>query len=196
MEVQQQIQALLQTSDPAKAQRYHQEVGLNLLLSAHCSWTLTEGMPCTYRLPRHTLEMQWKCAPLLNPWARACLLERRAQVILLASTLRHGSLASFWVPQGISATVLQAFQAGLILWREPPLVAGQDTENRGLCWVCSHCFKFLGSIEMQIAWRLVCQQAGGEPVCTLPALTLPKLLCPRQEGLLMCAAPEALTLCT
>ncbi len=87
MEVQQQIQALLQTSDPAKAQRYHQEVGLNLLLSARCAWTLTEGMPCTYRLPRHTLEMQWKCAPLLNPWARACLLERRAQVILLASTL-------------------------------------------------------------------------------------------------------------
>ena len=88
--------------------------------------------------------------------------------------------------------MLQAFEAGLTLWREPPLVAGQDTENRGLCWVCSHCFKFLGSIEMQIAWRLVCQQAGGGPVRTVPALTLPKLLCPRHKGLLLCAAPVGL----
>ena len=102
------------------------------------------------------------------------------------------------VPQGTSAiaTVLQAFEAGLTLWREPPLVAGQDTENRGLGWVCSHCFKFLGSIEMQIAWRLICQQAGGEPACTVPAPTLPMLLCPRLKGLLLCAAHEALSSCT
>lgn len=35
---------------------------------------------------------------------------------------------------------------------EAPLVAGQHVVNKRLALVCSHCFKFLGGIELQLAW--------------------------------------------
>ena len=183
MEVQQQIQALLQTPDPAEARRYHQKVGLNLLPSIHCSWIKLNACPHLQITKAYTGDAVEVCASA-EPKGRGVFARKASASHLVSVHVERWQPCCNLVPQGMSAIaiVLQAFEAGLTLWREPPLVAGQDTENRGLCWVCSHCFKFLGSIEMQIAWRLVCQQAGGEPVWTVPALDLPTSLCPLQKA--------------
>ena len=48
-----------------------------------------------------------------------------------------------------------------IILREPPLAAGQHTANKCLALVCSHCFQFLGSITMQLAWCRLAASANG-----------------------------------
>ena len=35
---------------------------------------------------------------------------------------------------------------------ERPLVAGQHSANKQIALICSHCFQFLGSLAMQLAW--------------------------------------------
>jgi hypothetical protein len=49
----------------------------------------------------------------------------------------------------------QAFNQGDVIFREPPLVAAQHAANREHALVCSHCFAYVGSIEVQIARRLL-----------------------------------------
>lgn len=49
----------------------------------------------------------------------------------------------------------QVFEAGDVIFREAPLVAGQHTASRAQCLVCARCFRFLGSIEAQLVHRLL-----------------------------------------
>lgn len=56
---------------------------------------------------------------------------------------------------------MQALQDKDIILKEPPLVAGQHTANKGRALVCSRCFQFLGSIEMQLAWCRLAAAADG-----------------------------------
>ncbi|KAK9811846.1 hypothetical protein WJX72_011125 [[Myrmecia] bisecta] len=53
------------------------------------------------------------------------------------------------------------FEKDELLFKEPPLVGGQDTANKAQALVCSHCFCFLGSIELQVAWRLLSDKYKG-----------------------------------
>lgn len=56
---------------------------------------------------------------------------------------------------------LQDFNEGEVLLREPPFVAGQHALNRSKAVVCANCFRFLGSVELQIAWHLLCDKYEG-----------------------------------
>ncbi|KAL0052681.1 hypothetical protein WJX82_005986 [Trebouxia sp. C0006] len=47
--------------------------------------------------------------------------------------------------------------------QEAPLVAGQHTSNKAFALVCSHCFHFLGSIRMQLAWCKLAALCNGTP---------------------------------
>lgn len=49
----------------------------------------------------------------------------------------------------------QDFEAGEVIFREPPLVAAQHTANKADALVCAQCFRFLGSIERQLQHRLL-----------------------------------------
>lgn len=60
--------------------------------------------------------------------------------------------------QRLIAGVVQNFQADQTILNEPPLVAGQHAANKQVALVCSHCFQFLGGIELQLAW---CKYASG-----------------------------------
>ena len=55
----------------------------------------------------------------------------------------------------------QDFAEGDLLFKEPPLVAGQHVFNRSKAVVCANCFRFLGSVELQIAWHLLCDKYEG-----------------------------------
>lgn len=49
----------------------------------------------------------------------------------------------------------RAFAAGDVVLREAPLVAIQQAANRPAALVCARCFRYVGSVEAQIAARLV-----------------------------------------
>ena len=55
---------------------------------------------------------------------------------------------------------LQVFEEDELILREAPLVGVQHYDNKRQVLVCSHCFRFVGSIEAQIAWRLAAQPMG------------------------------------
>ncbi|KAL4419340.1 hypothetical protein ABPG75_002643 [Micractinium tetrahymenae] len=62
--------------------------------------------------------------------------------------------------KGVFAT--QAFSAGEVVFQDPPLVAIQHTTNRGDAWVCGHCFRFIGSVEQQIARQIMAAREAAE----------------------------------
>ena len=66
------------------------------------------------------------------------------------------ALRPIWV------VALQDFTAGSVLISEPPLVGIQHNSNRTAALVCSHCFRYLGSVETQIGVRLAALQGEGE----------------------------------
>jgi hypothetical protein len=55
----------------------------------------------------------------------------------------------------VLVTPLQAFAEEDVIFEEPALVGAQHTANRDDALVCSHCFRFIGSIGIQIAHRLL-----------------------------------------
>ena len=66
------------------------------------------------------------------------------------------ALRPIWV------VALQDFTAGSVLISEPPLVGIQHNANRTAALVCSHCFRYLGSVETQIGVRLAALHGEGE----------------------------------
>ena len=66
-----------------------------------------------------------------------------------AAALGHSELHGF----GVFAT--QAIPAGSVIFREQPLLRLQSLPNRRDTWVCGNCFRFLGSVEMQL--RVLCR---------------------------------------
>ena len=59
----------------------------------------------------------------------------------------------------------QEIAAEQVIFRELPFVADQHLANKDDALVCSHCFRFLGSVELQAAWRL--RVVSGEtPYCS------------------------------
>ena len=62
-------------------------------------------------------------------------------------------------PGAISS--VQHFGEGDVLFTEPPLCAIQHSTNRQEAWVCSHCFRFIGSVEAQLARLLLALQGVG-----------------------------------
>lgn len=56
---------------------------------------------------------------------------------------------------------MQDLQHKETILRESPLVAGQHTANKCHALVCSHCFQFLGSIGLQVAWCRLAAAADG-----------------------------------
>ncbi|PSC68405.1 SET domain-containing [Micractinium conductrix] len=67
--------------------------------------------------------------------------------------------------RGVFAT--QEFEAGDLIFKDPPLAAIQHTANAADAWVCARCFRFIGSVEQQLARRIWAlrdaAEAGGEP---------------------------------
>ena len=78
--------------------------------------------------------------------ARGSLRRRQAQA-LYAQHACVTSASSCWR--------LQDFEEGEVIFTERPLVAAQDRANKAVAFVCSHCFCYLGSVEAQIARRLL-----------------------------------------
>lgn len=60
-----------------------------------------------------------------------------------------------WRGVGVNAISLQDFEEGEVIYTELPLVAAQHTANKAVAYVCSQCFRYLGSVEGQIALRLL-----------------------------------------
>ncbi|DBA72663.1 TPA: hypothetical protein ACH3X2_010404 [Trebouxia sp. C0005] len=70
--------------------------------------------------------------------------------------------------KGVFAHV--AIQDEQTVLQEAPLVAGQHTSNKVFALVCSHCFQFLGSIRMQLAWCKLAALCDGTPPYDLEQL--------------------------
>ncbi|KAL4420876.1 hypothetical protein ABPG77_002835 [Micractinium sp. CCAP 211/92] len=62
--------------------------------------------------------------------------------------------------KGVFAT--QVFAAGEVVLQDPPLAAIQHTANRGEAWVCGHCFRFIGSVEQQIARQIMAAREAAQ----------------------------------
>ena len=73
----------------------------------------------------------------------------------------HVWLMSCSVGSTILHGLLQDFGEGSVLIAEPRLVGIQHTSNRTGALVCSHCFRFIGSVELQIGLQLTQLQAEG-----------------------------------
>lgn len=68
--------------------------------------------------------------------------------------------------KGLYAT--RAFSKGDTVLREPPLCAIQHHDNRGHALVCGACFRFVGSLEEQLAWQLMRLASTLEPGMATP----------------------------
>ena len=60
-----------------------------------------------------------------------------------------------------SVWCLQACKADDLVFKERPLVGAQHTANKADALVCSKCFSMIGSIEQQIAHRLLAREENG-----------------------------------
>ena len=60
-----------------------------------------------------------------------------------------------------SLKCMQDIEEDQIVLEERPLVAGQHSTNKQIALVCSHCFQFLGSLEMQLAWCKLAAMCDG-----------------------------------
>ena len=69
----------------------------------------------------------------------------------------HNTLVTF-VP-------LQAFRADELVFKESPLVGAQHMANKADALVCSRCFSMIGSIEQQVAHRLLAREENGASLC-------------------------------
>ena len=81
----------------------------------------------------------------------------------------EGELLALFGMTPVSATVVQDVAADELVFTEPPLVAGQHATNRQDALVCSHCFSMIGSIEQQIAHRLLARASAGEGLQAHPS---------------------------
>ena len=59
---------------------------------------------------------------------------------------------------------VQAIGEDDLLFREKPLVAAQHSSNKQEVLACSNCFRFVGPMETQLAWRLSSEPAAGAPL--------------------------------
>ena len=57
---------------------------------------------------------------------------------------------------------LQAFEADALVLKEPPLVGAQHAANKADALVCSRCFTMIGSLEQQMAHRLLSMESPGQ----------------------------------
>ena len=57
---------------------------------------------------------------------------------------------------------LQAFEADALVIKEPPLVGAQHAANKADALVCSRCFTMIGSLEQQMAHRLLSMESPGQ----------------------------------
>ena len=68
----------------------------------------------------------------------------------------------------------QDFAEDELVFKEQPLVGAQHAGNKSAALVCSHCFRFLGSIQAQISHCLAqlpgLSGAKGERSCAEPCL--------------------------
>lgn len=80
------------------------------------------------------------------------------------------------------------FSEGELVLREPPLLACQGADNRMDALLCGHCMRFVGSVRLQVARRVLggggdgdggmdgaCRRCGSLPSC-LPALRIRPLV--------------------
>ncbi|KAM7270747.1 hypothetical protein ACFE04_029961 [Oxalis oulophora] len=56
------------------------------------------------------------------------------------------------------------FEQGQLILKDQMLVGAQHSLNKIECMVCDHCFKFIGSIELQLGRRLYLQNLPATPV--------------------------------
>ncbi|RRT78944.1 hypothetical protein B296_00004651, partial [Ensete ventricosum] len=55
---------------------------------------------------------------------------------------------------------IKDFEEGELVLKDQILVAAQHSSNKVDCLVCSYCFRFIGSIELQIGRKLYLQELG------------------------------------
>ena len=78
----------------------------------------------------------------------------------------------------------QDVAADELVFSEPPLVAGQHATNRQDALVCSHCFSMLGSIEQQIAHRLLARASAGGSCSVASQLPVDRhVICQNASGM-------------
>ena len=73
------------------------------------------------------------------------------------------TIAPIYLSAHSNLACLQDFVHGETLVQETPLVAGQHSTNKKHALVCSQCFRFLGSIKLQLAWLRLCAMCDGMP---------------------------------
>lgn len=99
-------------------------------------------------------------AMLLAPPSEADEIAHYASV-LAPGAPGHGDVTVKRVKHGKGLVAARAFREGERVLVEPPLVGMQHERNRADAIVCGGCFRFVGSIEHQIARRLLESTSGG-----------------------------------
>ncbi|CAL9043419.1 unnamed protein product [Musa banksii] len=61
---------------------------------------------------------------------------------------------------GKAVYAIKEFEEGELVLKDQILVAAQHSSNKVDCLVCSYCFRFIGSIELQIGRKLYLQELG------------------------------------
>lgn len=74
---------------------------------------------------------------------RASLPPRRSQ--------RQAATPCRCLPHGTQLPLPLVLPQGELVFRDPPLVGMQNYRNRKHCLVCARCFRFAGSIELQVS---------------------------------------------
>ncbi|XP_029117181.1 histone-lysine N-methyltransferase ATXR2 isoform X1 [Elaeis guineensis] len=79
---------------------------------------------------------------------------------LIEATNCHGLRIKYSNKHGKGVYANSEFKEGELILKDQMLVAAQHSSNKVDCLVCSYCFRFIGSIELQIGRKLYLQGLG------------------------------------
>ncbi|WOL17770.1 histone-lysine N-methyltransferase ATXR2 isoform X1 [Canna indica] len=92
-----------------------------------------------------------------------------------------GLRVKFSKESGKAIYATKRFEEGEFVLKDPVLVATQHSANKVDCLVCSYCFRFIGSIELQIGRKLYLQDLGlCDKECKETTSSFPEKVCTRE----------------
>ena len=127
---------------------FHRKVGNHSSMSQH-------ALPCNWQSCRQSdeiLDTQQK--PIANCML-ACIRISSQNCMPLSLTIRKAKRAYYTSAccEG-RIILLKDYKTGDVIIREAPLAAIQHSVSKEDCLCCSCCCCFLGSVELQVAWKL------------------------------------------
>ncbi|XP_042448796.1 histone-lysine N-methyltransferase ATXR2-like [Zingiber officinale] len=115
------------------------------------------------------MDFSTQIAALLSPPSAESVKDYYAELIAIRKC--PGLKINFNNDSGKAVFSVKEFEEGELVLKDPVLVAAQHTTNKVDCLVCSHCFRFIGSVELQIGRKLILQDLGltddNEKDCTM-----------------------------